>query len=224
MRTRIRLRRLFLSLSLLAALLMASRRAQAGSSWDKIATTPVRDGFTMGATIGRGSIEVQCATCPDAKISEALSVSGHAGYMVTPQLSIVGEHWMLRFNERGSKFFDDSEIHLVAQQMTTIATQLFVTNRVWIKGGIGFGWHITDGDYDASPAATEGLPNKHQPAPKEMSEGKILGTATFVAVGVELAHNEVFAVDLQLRGGTTRRPDGRYQVYNTGLNVGFNWY
>lgn len=188
--------------------------------------SPERDGLTMGASFGRGSIEVDCDTCDAATLREALSLAAHIGYMVTPRIALVGEHWTVRYNERGGPLFDDSERHLVAQHMSTIAAQIFVTRRLWLKAGVGVGWHITDGDYDkdlpmSGPVATSARGDGRMP---EKSDSAALGNATFAALGWEFAHNTVFAADIQFRVGTTRRPDERYQILNTGLNIGFNWY
>lgn len=217
----------------LSGLLFLGSPAEAGPFRDKLATTPVRDGLTMGASVGRGSIDVRCATCVDAKLTEAVSASGHVGYMVTPRLAVVGEYWLVRFKDRGSTLFDDSEVHLVSQHNSALAAQVFVTERLWIKGGFGFGWHFSDGDYRApAPSVEEGMPtNTHSGAMTKsedviqgLPEGPAQGTTRFVALGVELAHNHVFSADIQLRAAKTSFPSGRYEVYNTGLNVGFNWY
>ena len=219
-------RTLLLAVSVLATPLVFSSPAEASHDRHKRVTSPVRDGFTMGATFGRGSIDVKCATCADAKLTEALSVSAHVGYMVTPRLALLAEHWSVRYNARGGALFDDSEDHLVAQHISTFAGQLFVTNSLWIKAGLGVGWHITDGDYDKDLSATTPMPigANGTSSPKGESRSRASGTASFAAIGLELAHNEVCAVDIQFRVGTTRLSDERYQVYNTGLNVGFNWY
>jgi hypothetical protein len=219
-------RTLLLGLPLSLSLLLCSSPAKAERDVHKSVLSPVRDGFTMGATFGRGSIEVDCATCSSAKLTEALSVSAHAGYMVTPQLAVLGEHWSVRYNARGGALFDDSQRHLVAQHISTIAAQLFVTNRLWVKAGLGVGWHITDGDYDKIQPSSEPMPvaAKGSSVSPAESESDSSGSASFVAVGYELAHNKVFAADIQLRVGATRLADDRYKVYNTGLNVGFNWY
>ncbi len=210
----------------LSTLLVLAGSAQAEDDRHKGATSPIRDGLFMGATFGRGSIEVDCESCNEGKITEALSVSAHAGYMVTPRIGILGEHWAVRYNDSGSDLFDDSARHLVAQHMSTVAAQLFVTNRLWVKAGFGVGWHITDGDYDQAPSRTGPVPvgaKGGQTAP-EASDESTAGSATFAAIGWEMAHNEVFAMDIQFRVGTTKRPDERYQILNTGLNIGFNWY
>ncbi len=217
-----------LGLSVFLVLLCAGTDAEASPARDKAGTSPIRDGFTLGATMGRGSIDIRCATCSDAKITEALSATGHLGYMVSPRLAIVGEYWLVRFKDRGSELFDDSEVHLVSQHMSTLAAQVYVTERLWIKGGFGFGWHVSDGDYDAPPPAPSGMPtNTHgtttttpEAAPRDAAQG----TTRFVAMGLEVAHNHSFAADIQLRAGKTSFPERNYEVYNTGLNLGFHWY
>jgi hypothetical protein len=87
------------------------------------------------------------------------------------------------------------------------------------------GWHKSDSQYartrssssDPQPAAAEGGMQT------ESNTGRYTPAAT-VGVGVEFAHTRRFAVDVQLRAGTTRRPDDEYQVHNVGLNFGVAWY
>jgi hypothetical protein len=186
----------------------------------------------MGATMGRGSIDIQCATCVDAKLTDALSASGHLGYMVTPRLAVVGEYWIVRFHDRGSELFDDSDVHLVSQHNSALAAQVFVTERLWVKGGFGFGWHFSDGDYHTPASVGEDRPTNNHSSAMTQSEdmrqgtpdGGVQGTTRFVAVGVEVVHNHVFSADIQFRAAKTSFPGDRLEVYNTGLNVGFNWY
>jgi hypothetical protein len=199
----------------------------AADRYDFEASTPQRDGFVVGASFGRGSIDVKCDSCGNRpSLKEALSVAAHVGYMITPRLAVLGEHWSVRYNARGGHWFDDSVAHLVAQHITAVAAQVFVTDSVWLKAGIGVGRHISDGDYarQHSGPQTPMVVSKDSmgPAPSESPSGA--SPASFVAVGWEFAHNSMFAAEIQLRTGTTRRPDNLYQVYNAALNVGFNWY
>jgi hypothetical protein len=214
------------AIAALSTLLLLTTSAAADSDRKSGVLSPVRDGLILGASFGRGSIEVDCDTCEAAKLTEALSLAAHVGYMVTPRIGIVGEHWTVRYNERGGPLFDDTERHLVAQHMSTIAAQLFVTDSIWVKAGVGVGWHITDGDYDKAPPQIGPMPvsAKGGESPRKTDEGPDLGNATFAAIGWEIAHNSVFAADIQFRVGSTRRADQRYQILNTGMNVGFNWY
>ncbi len=220
------MQRAIASLIGVSTLLLLTGAASADRDAFKDTQGPNRDGFMVGASYGRGTLEVQCDTCEAATLTDALSVAAHVGYMVTPRVAILGEYWTVRYNARGGALFDDSEKHLVSQQMATVAAQLFVTNRLWLKAGVGAGWHITDGDYDKD------LPN-NGPRPASVSGGQKMpedsnnstaGNAAFAAIGWELAHNSVFAADIQFRVGTTKRLDNKYQILNTGLNVGFNWY
>ena len=214
------------AIAALSTLLLLTGLAAAERDSGESAVSPIRDRFIVGASFGRGSLEVECDTCEAAKLTEALSVAGHIGYMVTPRIAIVGEHWTVRYNARGGPLFDDSERHLVAQHMSTVAAQLFVTDSIWLKAGAGVGWHITDGDYDKDlpnfgPTPVNATGGER---PDEMDTGRKFGNATFAAIGWEVAHNSIFAADIQFRVGTTTRADNRYKILNTGMNVGFNWY
>ena len=227
--------------TLLGTLLLASQSAEANPSrvYDSGPVQfgpakPVRDGFMAGASIGRGSIDIECDNCDGvAPVTEALSLTAHAGYMITPRLALLGEHWTVRYNDRGSEWFDDAAPHLIAQRVFAVAGQAFVTDRVWLKAGFGFGWHISDSHYakggppvppqgGAVPAAGVGAAGGVTPMDSTDRTGA--SPAYFVASGFEFAHNEFFAADVQVRVGATRRPQDEYQIYNTAVNVGFNWY
>jgi hypothetical protein len=198
--------------------------------------SPVRSGLTFGASIGRGSIDIDCAQCDGvAPVTEGLSLAAHAGWMLLPSLGIVGEHWTVRYNDRGSEWFDDSEPHLIAQRIFVVGAQAFVTNRIWLKAGLGMGWHISDSRY-ANPemgqggrapvqaSGAGGAAGKGGTDPMESAESRGVSPAYLLAAGFEFAHKDFFAADIQLRVGATRRPSDQYQIYNTALNIGFNWY
>jgi hypothetical protein len=227
-------------LSLVAAVLAAfvlpsSASAQVVGVDRDGSVSPQRSGLTFGASIGRGSIDIRCDECGDvAPITEGLSLAAHAGYMLLPRIGIVGEHWTVRYNDRGSEWFDDSEPHLVAQRIFVAGAQAFLTNRIWLKAGLGVGWHISDSRYANPPmqgrntepvTASSGAAGSQDPVrPMETSDSNSLSPAFLLAAGFEFAHNEFFAADVQLRIGHTRRPQDEYQIYNTALNIGFNWY
>lgn len=186
-----------------------------------------RDGLTFGASFGRGSIDVECGRCDHVDaITEALSLTAHVGFMLTPRLALVGEHWTVRWRDRGSEWFDDSLDHLVAQRITVIGAQAWLTRRLWVKAGLGVGYHISDSDYVREGAEPAG------PRPAALASGSAIEDdrapratpAYFTAIGWEYAHTETFSCDVQIRVGATRRPADEYQIYNTGLNFGFNWY
>ncbi len=191
----------------------------------------VRSGLYGGLSFGRGSIEVICDSCIDGggTLTEALSVEGHLGFMLTPQIGIVGEHWNVRYNQRGGSLFDDTAEHLVAQHITTVGAQLFLGGSFWFRTGLGVGWHITDGEYanKKNPQghvffAGEAFGEGSQPSSEESLSG--VSPAYYAAVGWEFAHTSALAAEVQLRVAGTQRPSDEYQVRNVGLNVGMSWY
>lgn len=188
---------------------------------------PDRHGLTFGLSIGRGSIEVECGSCARApKLKEALSVAAHVGYMILPRIAVTAEHWTVRYNERGGRWFDDSQRHLVAQRITAVAAQAFVTDSIWLKAGVGVGWHIGDGDYTKPSPSVEPGPIAVGSAGPKPTDGDDAGLqvrpAYFTAIGWEFARNRSLAAEVQLRVAATQGPD--YQVLNTGLNFGMSWY
>lgn len=185
-----------------------------------------RTGFTIGGSLGRGRIAIECDICDNVEpLTEALSTSLHVGYMIQPQLAIIAEHWAIIYNDRGSDWFPDTRDHAVEQHLQTFGAQLWVTRRAYLRAGIGVGWHRSD-SYYANPNRNDG------PTPAAgTSDGGTMdesaGTFTpawTVGAGYEFAHTRAFAADVQLRAGTTRRPADEYQVHNVGLNFGVAWY
>jgi hypothetical protein len=191
----------------------------------------VRTGVMFGVSVGRGSIDVECDRCDNVDaLTEALSYTGHVGYMVTPSLAVVLEHWAVRYNDRGSEWFNDAADHLVAQQMNLLQGQLWIGKRLWIKGGVGYGKHISDSRYanpawntddDGSLRAGEAGPDGMGNGSEEYSE---YAPAAMLGVGFEFARTTKFAVDVQFRVASTRRPADEYQIHNTGLVFGINWF
>ena len=182
--------------------------------------------FFGGLTLGRGSIEISCAICDNvAPIREALSYSGHVGWMILPRVAVVAEHWNVSYNDRGTEWFDDSADHLIAQRMTTIGAQVWVASRLWLRAGVGVGRHISDSRYakpwlyddEAALRAAAGTIVEHDEASR-------FTPAVTGAIGYEWARNSRFAVDVQLRAGATHRPDDEYQVFNTALVFGASWF
>ncbi len=190
-----------------------------------------RIGLFIGASFGRGSIGVECDDCVGGggTLTEAFSLEGHVGYMLTPQLALVGEHWTVRYNARGGALFNDSAPHLVAQHVSSLGAQVFLADTIWIRTGFGVGWHITDGDYakehlrDSMSANVEGA-QALQPLGPQTSEADSAGGSYFAAIGWEVAHSRSFVAEVQLRAASTVRRDRAYEVQNVGLNVGASWY
>lgn len=193
----------------------------------------VRDGLFAGVSFGRGSIEVSCGTCSSGggTLSEGLSVEGHAGFMLTPQIGVVGEHWSVRYNQRGGAIFNDSTPHLVAQHISTIGAQVFLGHGFWFRTGVGVGKHITDGDYakKKNPSGTVffagGAAGEVDSASPDTQESlSSFSPAYYAAAGWEFAHTESLAAEIQFRIASTERPKDEYQIRNVGFNVGLSWY
>lgn len=187
----------------------------------------VRSGLMLGASVGRGSIDIDCDTCGNVgAITEALSYSLHAGLMVTPSAAVMLEHWTIRWNDRGSEWFDDSAQHLVAQRITTVSGQLWFGKYVWVRGGLGVGRHISDSRYARVEGEPDGVLRSSTGGGSSTPDTDNGGwsPAASLAVGFEFAHTTTFAADVQLRVGTTRRDADEYQVHNTGLMFGASWY
>ncbi|MEM9490223.1 MAG: hypothetical protein AAGC55_13840 [Myxococcota bacterium] len=187
-----------------------------------------RDGWSFGLTVGRGSIEISCSACDVAPLTEALSMTVHVGRMITPRLALGIEHWTVRYNDRGSEWFDDSAEHLVAQRISTLSAQLWLSKHLWVRGGAGIGRHIGDSRYvrtdynrimSTNPNARSSVPVEDMGEPVNS-----YSPALVAAIGFEFARRTDMAVDLQLRIGTTRRSSEQFQVHNTGFVVGVNWY
>lgn len=186
-----------------------------------------RTGFTVGASIGRGSIDIACDTCANVDaITEGLSLSLHGGFMLTPQLALIGEYWTVRYNGRGSDWFPDSRDHYVAQHIVTAGAQLWLLDSLYLRAGLGVGWHHSDSQY-ARTGATRVSGNRLPAGAGPMMEpgGAPEQTpAASMGIGWEFAHTSRFAADVQLRVGSTRRPADEYQVTNVGVTFGAAWY
>jgi len=205
----------------------ATGSVDGAASGDAAKLAGERSGFTLGASIGRGRIDIACDICDDVDpITEGLSISLHGGVMVLPNLSIIGEYWSVRYNGRGSDWFPDSRDHHVAQHLVTAGAQLWLLRNLYVRGGLGVGWHHSDSLYAkvdrddrggalAAAAGEQGMTD--DPA------GRYTPAAT-AGIGFEFAHTTSFAADVQLRVGSTRRPDDEYQVHNVALTFGAAWY
>jgi hypothetical protein len=193
-----------------------------------------RDGLFGGFSFGRGSIDVDCGDCAGGggRLSEALSLEGHVGFMLTDQIALIGEHWTIRYNARGGALFNDNAPHLVAQHVSSLGAQVFLTDSIWVRTGLGIGWHISDGDYAKRvgpsgqvQAVTNGESSaQRSPGSSELEEIPGPGASYFAAVGWEVAHSRSFVAEIQLRAASTQRADDAYEVRNVGLNVGASWY
>jgi hypothetical protein len=225
-------RRMGIVVSGLALILLpqaaAAQPSAAAATIDVVAPAPdVRSGLMLGASVGRGSIDISCDICGNVgAITEALSYSLHAGVMVTPSAAVMLEHWTIRWNDRGSEWFDDSASHLVAQRITTVSGQLWFGKYVWVRGGLGVGKHISDSRYAKVEGEPDGVLRSSTGGGSStpLTDNGGWSPAASLAVGFEFARTTTFAADVQLRVGTTRRDADEYQVHNTGLMFGASWY
>lgn len=215
-----------------AALLFSANAAVAERPIDGVslrAPAPERNRWTFGTSVGRGSIAIECPICDDVDpLSEAFSFSLHAGYMLTPRLSIVGEYWTIRYNNRGSDWFPDSKDHAVIQNIVTVSGQLWLTKALYLRAGIGVGHHQSESLY-TKPHLYESetfLRARRMGVDVNDSEEarSLWAPATTFGIGYEFAHTTRFAADVQFRVGRTAVNDDKYAVTNTGLTFGVAWY
>jgi len=155
-----------------------------------------RSGLTFGGSLGLGIIDgPNCTTV----CGGALSVEGHIGGMLNPRLALVGDVWL------AARYFTDPVIGngSTYNSIWTIALQYWVTDILWLKGGVGFA-QLNFG-YDGAAVPDENGPG-------------IIG-----ALGVEVLQAYNFALDLQFRLGHGFYDTGP-DVNNLALMVGVNWY
>ena len=102
----------------------------------------------------------------------------------------------------------------ISQTLVTAAIQLWLTPRLWVKGGVG----AAHASYDWDGGLVQ-LSDRSDDVPGFM-----------VAAGYELASRPTFAIDLQLRYGTglysTDGNDEEYEIaaHNASVSIGLNWY
>jgi hypothetical protein len=198
--------------------------ARADSERDRRAQMGDRTGLTFGASIGRGRIAIECRICSNVDpIEDALSASLHAGFMLHPRLALLAEHWLIQYNDRGSDWYPDSQDHAVGQHLQTIALQLWPLKTVYLRAGVGVGWHRSTSMYAKVDQYPPQVTAAGEAVVDDDHAGRVTPAATF-GIGWEFAHTRAFAADVQFRVGTTHRPADEYQVHNLGLNFGVAWY
>lgn len=154
-------------------------------------TAPHRSGFLIGFSLGAGTL-----TCDDCDGLNGVAVDLHLGGMLTPNVALMFDGMGVGHSFDGG----GSLIHVV----DTVAAQVWVTPKLWLKGGLGIGrLSVNDEDGDEIAASET-------------------GTAAMVGIGYELTHGEHFALDLQLRGAIAHYDEADLKMGS--LNLGFNWY
>lgn len=200
-------------LSLIAALAVAAAVAGTsaavaqpyGQPYQPPSSRPpeVRKGLTAGASLGLGELscedESSTGTGPCDGVTEAGSLDGHLGVMLSPRLALMGDIWIMGHTENDLT---------VSQTISTIGAQLWLTPRLWIKGGLGIA-HARfrfDGAFIDLESESETVP------------------AGMLGVGYEVVHKPNFALDLSLRGGTGVYEDEQTRAHNVAVTLGLSWY
>ncbi|HVZ86309.1 MAG TPA: hypothetical protein VHG72_05030 [Polyangia bacterium] len=158
-----------------------------------------RSGLILGFAGGVGGLSAN--NCGD-ECGVAFMFEGHIGGMISPRAALMFEVW-----GADHPWTDVSGDSLeTINTFWTAALQYWVTNQVWVKGGLGLGViHIEDND--------------------TLDETTATGFALFGAVGIELVQSYNFALDLQLRAGNGFYGENQGgDAQNYGLLLGVNWY
>ncbi len=169
--------------------------------WTTPAESTLRQGLMFGFGLGPGSLSVDCDDCDAVR---AGGVSGHIGYMLTPNLAILADFWVMVHNE---------DFLTVYQNINTLAARYWVTPALWVQGGlgnanVGYKW---DGIFVNIEDETKSAP------------GVMFG------VGYEFYVKPKFAIDVSLRYGTgfyddEANLDYEVKAHSAQLNFGFSWY
>ncbi|HEX6765528.1 MAG TPA: hypothetical protein VF103_08630 [Polyangiaceae bacterium] len=178
------------SLSLVSALGLASTAGAAEKS------APERHGFVGGGALGGGVITAGCDGCD---VHGAIGIDLHLGGMLTPRLALL-------FDASGATSYSTefAPTRYVASLLYAGAAQYFVTQRLWIKGGVGIA-RVVQSD-----------------APLFETFESETGFGFLVAGGYELLQRGSFALDAQIAvspafyAGTS--------VTDAVALVGVNWY
>jgi len=161
-----------------------------------------RSGIIYGFSVGLGAITA--SNCGD-ECGAAGLFEAHLGGMISPRAALMVEGWGA--DHPWTDSFGDSRETI--NTFFTGAAQYWLTDILWIKGGLGLAVirnTISDGFGGYAESATSGF-------------------ALFGAAGVEVLQAYNFALDIQLRigNGFYSQADGG-DAQNYALMVGFNWY
>ncbi len=158
-----------------------------------------REGLMFGISLGWGAI--QSSDCSDCEDLAGLGLALHIGGMLNPRLAIM-------FDGSGVGHPIENADATLVHAVDTIAAQYWVSDSIWIKGGIGFGQlsiQYSDGTQDESE----------------------LGGAVMGAVGIEVLQGRNFTLDVQLRGAAANYDTefgGSVTLSNGYILIGANWY
>jgi hypothetical protein len=169
-----------------------------------------RGGIVWGFSLGAGGLAL-----PDCgQVCGAVGMGEfHIGGMIAPRLAIVGDFW------EAFRYFSDSNIGSgeIYSGIYTAAAQYWVSDILWIKGGLGVGHNVIDvgGGYYYTGGYRVRIDDE-------------TAFALMVAAGLEIVQSYNFAIDLQVRYGnavyTPVSSGGDGDASQFGFMVGFNWY
>ena len=179
----------------LVAAAAAPAAAEPGRYYAENPEASIRRGWNVGVGLGGGEISCSGPGCDD--VTEAGSLNLQVGTMLRPRLRAVLDLWGMAHKE---------EDFTVNQTLLTAGLQIWVINRLWLRGGVGI---ATAGfNYDGDLADTDD--ERHS----------TVGLAG--GIGFEILSRRSFALDLELRGGTGFYDDKR--AHNGAFNIGVTWY
>lgn len=155
-----------------------------------------RGGLVLGGSIGLGGIYF--GDCEDCDGLGGLALQGHIGGMVAPNVAIVFDaSTVIHPFEDGGALMSHAWLG---------AIRIWLTDNLWLSGGLGLGLVEEDDDVGYLVARTD------------------TGFAGMVGAGIELLQTYNFALDLQVRATGARFSDEEITVTNLSVLLGFNWY
>jgi hypothetical protein len=160
---------------------------------------PQRRGFTIGGSLGLGGVSFE-DTRGNSDDWGGFGMEGHIGGMITPQLGILLDGWLV------VAAMDDSTA--IAHNIGTVDLRYFI-GRFWLQGGLGLAAYSistcdSTGNYCRSGDSSE------------------TGGAFLVGAGLEIIQSPHLTMDLSLRLGAAGYSD--FTMGMSSLLLGLNWY
>jgi len=161
-----------------------------------------RSGLIFGVSAGLGAISA--SNCGD-ECGVAGLFEAHLGGMISPRAALMFEVWGA--DHPWTDAAGDSRETI--NTFITGAAQYWLTDILWLKGGVGLAV--------IRSTVVDDLGNS--------AENSFSGFALFGAAGIEVLQTYNFALDIQLRigNGFYSQADGG-DAQNYAVMVGFNWY
>jgi hypothetical protein len=153
-----------------------------------------RSGLVIGFSLGAGTIG--CSDCTNSDSLNGVAVDLHIGGMLSPNVALMFDGSAVVHSLEGG----GTLTHVV----DTLAVQVWVNERLWLKGGLGIG-QLSVSDNESSSMVRSDT-----------------RAAAMLALGVELLQGRSSALDLQLRGAATSFSDAT--LTNGSILIGYSWY